>query len=99
MTPRNCYCGGPEETLYGHRYGEGLYCRRKAPATPPMKRMRLELAQFGAEVLLVGDRFEEGGRYVQLVVEEHARAVWDAADYLNAFDRLEREWLARFGPR
>lgn len=30
-----CYCGGPEEQLYGHTYGEGYYCRRKQlpPAT------------------------------------------------------------------
>lgn len=26
----NCYCGGPEWTLYPHRRGTGLYCRRDA---------------------------------------------------------------------
>ena len=24
-----CYCGGPEEVVYGHEYGKGYYCRRK----------------------------------------------------------------------
>lgn len=24
-----CYCGGPEEAVYGHLSGEGYYCRRK----------------------------------------------------------------------
>lgn len=35
--PRNCYCGGPEEAVYGHRYGEGMYCRKGNPTTasPP----------------------------------------------------------------
>lgn len=64
-----------------------------------LRRLRLELGlPFAAEVLLVGDRFEEGGRYVQLVIDEHAQAVWDALDYLNAYDRLEREWHAKFEP-
>lgn len=70
--------------------------QRQSAVAAPLKRMRLELGQFGAEVLLVGDRLEEGGRYVQLIVDEHGQAVWDAIDYLNAFDRLEREWQARF---
>lgn len=28
--PGRCYCGGPEEVVYGHEYGKGYYCRRKA---------------------------------------------------------------------
>lgn len=27
--PGRCYCGGPEEVVYGHVYGQGYYCRRK----------------------------------------------------------------------
>lgn len=27
--PRRCYCGGPEEVLYGHVFGKGTHCRGK----------------------------------------------------------------------
>jgi hypothetical protein len=26
---RHCYCGGPEEAVFGHAYGKGLYCRKR----------------------------------------------------------------------
>lgn len=29
LLKRRCYCGGPEEQIYGHVYGEGYYCSRK----------------------------------------------------------------------
>lgn len=27
--PTRCYCGGPEETAYGHPRGQGPYCRNR----------------------------------------------------------------------
>lgn len=27
--PSRCYCGGPEEQVYGHVYGKGRWCRER----------------------------------------------------------------------
>lgn len=27
--PGRCYCGGPEEVMYGHVYGKGRFCRER----------------------------------------------------------------------
>ena len=47
--PRNCYCGGPEEAVCGHRYGEGYYCRQKIQPSP----------QAGPDNVGDGDRWED----------------------------------------
>ena len=31
IKPRRCYCGGPEEQVYGHECGTGRYCRPGVP--------------------------------------------------------------------
>ena len=60
-----------------------------------LRRLRLTLDRFGTEVLLVGDRFEEGGRLVQAYMD-YAGATW--LDYDEAYDRLTEEWHREFGP-
>lgn len=40
--PRNCYCGGPEEAVYGHRYGEGQHCRDSSQIVATVTRGRLD---------------------------------------------------------
>jgi hypothetical protein len=59
-----------------------------------LKRLRLTLDRYNTELLLVGDRFEEGGRYVQAYMGDPG-ATW--LDYDEAYDRLAGEWQRKFG--
>lgn len=62
-----------------------------------LKRLRLELLVHDSDLVLVGDRFEEGGRYVQAEVHRSESEAWTALDWANLYDRLERTWERRYG--
>lgn len=61
-----------------------------------LKRLRLELDQHGSTLLLVGDQFAEGGRYVQAEIRREMTTDWTWLDWDLEYDRLAREWRARF---
>jgi hypothetical protein len=61
-----------------------------------LSRLRLELDRRDADLLLVGDRFEEGGRYVQLEIPRNESALWSWLDWSEVYDRLADEWRRRF---
>jgi hypothetical protein len=62
-----------------------------------LKRLRLELLVHDSDLVLVGDRFEEGGRYVQTEIPRHESERWTAEDWANLYDRLEVTWRKRYG--
>ncbi len=51
-------------------------------------RLRLPLDAHGSDLLLVGDRFEEGGRYVQGEYSRFHTGDWTWLDWDDAYDRL-----------
>ena len=65
--------------------------------TTSLQRLRLALDLHGTDLLLVGDVFAEGGRYVQAEVHRPDSASWTWLTWDDQYDRLEREWHARFG--
>lgn len=62
-----------------------------------LRRLRLPLDNHGSDLLLVGDTFEQGGRYVQLEVWRGASEGWSWLDWDETYDRLAGEWRHRFG--
>ena len=64
---------------------------------PRLKRLRLALDRHDSDLLLVGDRFQDGGRYVQLEVPRGESQGWNWLDWNEAYDRLAREWIHLFG--
>jgi hypothetical protein len=60
------------------------------------KRLRLPLDAHDSDLLLVGDRFEEGGLYLQMEIHRSVSATWTWLDWDEAYDRLARKWHARF---
>ena len=62
--------------------------------TPSLCRLRLPLDNHDSVLLLVGDRFEEGGRYVQ--AEFMSTDGWTWLDWDDAYGRLAKEWRTRF---
>ncbi len=62
----------------------------------PLQRLRLPLDAHGSDLLLVGDRFEEHGRYVQVELSRRETAEWTWLDWDDAYDRLAEQWRARF---
>lgn len=65
--------------------------------TTTLKRLRLPLDPHDIDLVLVGDVFEEGGRYVQQVVARQVSAEWTWLDWDDMYDRLADEWRRRFG--
>lgn len=61
-----------------------------------LKRLRLALNHHASDLLLVGDAFEEGGRYVQAEIPRTQSSQWTWLDWDNTYDRLAAEWRARF---
>lgn len=61
-----------------------------------LKRLRLELDRHDSDLLLVGDRFEEGSRYVQAEVLRSESAAWTWLEWDDAYDRLAEKWRQRF---
>jgi hypothetical protein len=61
-----------------------------------LTRLRLALDSHNSDLLLVGDRFAEGGRYVQLEVPRAESEQWSWLDWDDAYDRLAAEWRGRF---
>lgn len=64
--------------------------------TTTLRRMRLPLDRHGSDLLVVGDSFEESGRYVQVEIPRATSAAWMWLDWDDAYDRLAREWRHRF---
>jgi len=68
------------------------------PTAPtPLRRLRLALDLHGSDLLLVGDVFDEGGRFVQVEVHRGDSETWSWLDWDDAYDRLAAEWHGRFG--
>jgi hypothetical protein len=65
------------------------------PATT-LLRLRLALDAHGSDLILVGDRFEEGGQYMQLEIQRSESARWSWLDWDDAYDRLVKKWRQRF---
>lgn len=61
-----------------------------------LKHLRLELLQHDSDLVLVGDRFEEGGRYLQVEFHRSETYAWDALQWADVYDRLETTWRRRF---
>lgn len=65
-------------------------------STITLARMRLALDVHGSDLLLVGDRFEEGGRYVQMEVSRFETAEWGWLDWEAVYEKLGKAWHGRF---
>lgn len=63
----------------------------------PLKRMRLELLVHDSDLVLVGDRFDEGGRYIQVEMHRSQTHNWTAEQWADLYDRLERNWRRKAG--
>jgi len=61
-----------------------------------LRRLRLALDAHDSDLLLVGDRFEEGGRYVQAEVPRFTSAEWSWLDWDECYDQLAQDWRGRF---
>lgn len=61
-----------------------------------LKRLKLALDAHRSDLLLVGDEFAEGGRYVQIEISRDASQAWDWLEWDDAYGRLAREWRGRF---
>jgi hypothetical protein len=61
-----------------------------------LKRLKLPLDAHRSDLLLVGDEFTEGGRYVQIEIPRDASAAWDWLEWDDTYDRLAREWRGQF---
>jgi hypothetical protein len=61
-----------------------------------LKRLRLALETHDSDLLLVGDRFEEGGRYVQAEVPRVESAAWSWLEWDDTYDRLAETWRRRY---
>lgn len=59
---------------------------------PRLRRLRLPLDNHASDLLLVGDRFEEGGRYVQMEVPRGESEGWSWLDWDERYDLLAEEW-------
>lgn len=60
--------------------------------TVPLRRLRLPLDNHASDLLLVGDHFEEGGRYVQMEVPRGESGGWSWLDWDERYDLLAEEW-------
>jgi len=68
------------------------------PAAPtPLRCLRLALDLHGSDLILVGDVFDEGGRFVQVEVHREDSETWSWLDWDDEYDRLAAEWHRQFG--
>jgi len=60
-----------------------------------LKRLRISLVINGNthHLLLVGDRFEEGGRYVHTLIPRYESASWSPTDWEEQYQILTQWWL------
>lgn len=70
--------------------------RSAPPKDVPLERLRLELLIHDSHLLLVGDLFGEGGRYVQVEIPwaESEKRTWP--DWDLWYERLEATWRKRY---
>lgn len=61
-----------------------------------LNRLRIPLDRHGSDLLVVGDSFEEGGRYVQIEIMRSISDAWSWLEWDDAYDRLARTWRGRF---
>lgn len=61
-----------------------------------LSRVRLPLDAHRSDLLLIGDSFEEGGRYVQFEVPRAESERWTWLEWDDVYDRLAGEWRQRF---
>ncbi len=62
----------------------------------PLTRLRLPLDRHRSDLMVVGDRFDEGGRYVQFEVRRVESAGWGLLDWEASWEELESAWRGRF---
>jgi hypothetical protein len=60
-----------------------------------LKRLRLELVRHDSDLVLVGE-IEEGGRYLQAEIHRSESERWTAEQWIDLYDRLERQWRRRW---
>jgi hypothetical protein len=61
---------------------------------PALKRLRIPLDWVDADLLLVGEAFEEGARYVRAVVPRSLSEDWTWSDWDDQYKRLADELRA-----
>lgn len=69
-----------------------------APDTDPpvqLHRLRLALHKHRSDLLLVGDHFTEGGRFVTVEVAWAVSGRWTYAEWETAYQRLASQWRAK----
>jgi len=66
------------------------------PAPSGLRRMRLELPRHGSDLMLVGDHFGEGGRYIQCEILRVESESWSWLDWDDLYDRMAAEWRSRY---
>lgn len=72
---------------------------RLAPLDPAqgegLRRARFELLVMDADLIVVGDKLEEGGRYVERIVPRAESDEWGPVEWMDAYDRLALSWHGR----
>lgn len=100
LTPYDrVFWGDPRPDSTAGYHSEGDPPSDPGPWRPPLRRMRLPLDNHASDLMLVGDRFEEGGRYVQREVPRADSEAWSWLDWDERYDRLADEWHARYGAK
>ena len=66
-----------------------------------LKRLRILLVIDGNthDLLLVGDKFEEGGRYVHALIPRYEFASWSWVEWEEQYQLLAQWWLGTFETR
>ncbi len=67
------------------------------PETTTLRRLRLPLDLHDSDLLVVGDTFDDGGRYVQTEIPRATSEAWSWLDWDAAYDRLAAGWHRRAG--
>jgi len=63
---------------------------------PVLKRLRFPLTRHNTDLLIVGDHFDEGGRFVLVELDNTRTKSWTWLDWDNAYDKLSDDWRSRF---
>jgi len=62
-----------------------------------LRRLKVDLATINASLIFVGDRFDDGGRYISLSIPFEESAGWTASDWDEAYRRLTDRWVRTHG--
>lgn len=74
------------------RVAIGHWEERHAKAPRQLRRMRLPLDSHDSDLLLVGDYFEQGGKYTQMEIPRAESDGWSWLEWDDAYDRLAKAW-------